>query len=434
MGFYIKLAWRNIFRNKRRTIIASIAIGMGLAALIITDAFMIGMEQNMIKSATASFLGEAQIHRNGFREEYDIEKTIQSPESVIQKVKGNRYIRSYSKRTMAMGTIKSAEEISPIVLFGIDPALEQGISKIDEAVKNGKGSYFTGERQTDIIIGSKLAEKLKVSIGDRIIVTVNQFKNIDSEKQEKRLEELEEMDEEMLDEDEGPIEEAFYVSGIYSFNIKELDTGMAFIRLGKSQQLLNLGDRIHEIAIKFFDIKHSTDESLSVWEDVASENNELVGWDKLLPQLKAIFDMTGISLFVTALILFAMITFGIINTLFMSLFERMFELGVLRAVGTRSGGIRKLLVFEAGSLSIISIIIGSVLGFVVTYVMTKTGIDYRGIEIAGAVFSDLLYPVFHIRQFIIYPIGVFVFTLLVGLYPAFYAGKMSITKALRKSL
>jgi len=436
MTFYIKLAWRNIFRNKRRTIISSIAIGLGLASLIVMDAFMIGMEQNMIKSATASFLGEAQIHSEGFRDEYDIDKTIKDHDIVISKITKNKLIDKYSKRLISMGTIKSAEEISPIVLYGIEPELERQVSRIDEAVTNCKGEYFKGDRSTDIVIGSKLAEKLKVTIGDRIIITVNVSKDKEGRgnKTEKDLEDIENADDEMLDEDDGPIEEAFYISGIYSFNIKEMDSGMAFIRLSKAQNLLNLRDRIHEIAIKFFDIKNSTNEELSVWDELSVNGNEIVGWDKLLPQLKAIFDMTGISLFVTALILFSMITFGIINTLFMSLFERMFELGVLRAVGTRPSGIRRLLLFEAGALSVISIIIGLVFGFITTYILTKTGVDYRGIEIAGAMMSDMLYPVFNFRQFLLYPTGVFVFTLIVGLYPAYYAGKMSVTKALKKSL
>ncbi len=134
------------------------------------------------------------------------------------------------------------------------------------------------------------------------------------------------------------------------------------------------------------------------------------------------------------IILFGIVAFGIINTLFMSLYERLFEFGVLRAVGTRPSGVRKLIVFEAGALSILSIIIGSILGFIITFIVTKTGIDYRGIEFAGTTFHELIYPVIHFQQFIIYPAALFLFTLFIGLYPALIAGRMSIANALRKSL
>jgi len=128
------------------------------------------------------------------------------------------------------------------------------------------------------------------------------------------------------------------------------------------------------------------------------------------------------------------VAFGIINTLFMSLYERMFEFGVLRAVGTRPSGVRRLIVFEAGALALLSIAMGTVLGFGLTFAMSKIGIDYRGIEFAGTTFYDLLYPVLHVQQFLIYPLAVFIFTLLVGLYPARVAGKMRVADALRKSL
>ncbi len=429
MNYYIKLAWRNIFRNKRRTIISSIAIGVGLAALMVTDALMTGMKENMIRSATSSFLGEAQIHSEGFRAEYDLGNTIKNRGPLIKKIEENNYIDKYSKRVIAMGTVKSAEEIRPITLYGIDPSMESQVSKIDEAVKNGKGEFFKGVKATDIVIGSKLAERLKVSLGDRVVVTLMGLeKNDESDK----IPTGAEVD--MLEDEEGPVEEAFYVSGIYNFGIPDMDGGMVFIRIEKAQTLLNLGKGIHEIALKFHDIKNSTNELLPVWSDLGGNGNEFLSWAKLMASLKAVFDMSKISLAFTAFILFSMITFGIINTLLMSLFERMFEFGVLRAVGTRPGGIRKLILYEAGALSVISILVGLALGASITFIYSQTGVDYRGIEAGGITMNEILYPVFNINQYAAYPALVFLFTIFVGLYPAFIAGRMSITKALRKSL
>ena len=143
----------------------------------------------------------------------------------------------------------------------------------------------------------------------------------------------------------------------------------------------------------------------------------------MFPQFKTVMSMTWVSLAFMAVVLFGIVAFGIINTLFMSLYERMFEFGVLRAVGTRPAGVRRLIVFEAGSLAVFSIVMGTVLGFVSPSLVSRIGIDYRGIEFAGTTFSDLLYPVLDGRQFIIYPAAVFFFTLLVGLYPAVCGGQ-----------
>ncbi|MCK5058245.1 MAG: ABC transporter permease [Candidatus Aminicenantes bacterium] len=408
MWFYIKLAWRNIFRNKRRTLIAGIAIAIGLASLILSDAFMIGMENNIVKSATASFLGEAQIHGDGFRETQEVEITVRNFDEVITKLNQEEIVDKFTPRTLSFGMVTSPADVSSVLLVGVAPETEIHLSQIDEAVN--RGSYFTGDDNHDIIIGSKLAEILEVSLGDRLVVTVAQAETGDLS------------------------QELFRISGIYHFNMKEMDSGMAFIRLEKAQQMLGIGSRVHEIAIKFKDKTYAVQEELPFWETYSQGGNEAVSWTKLLPQLKAFFDMTGISLFVMCLILASVVVFGIINTLFMSLYERMFEFGVLRAVGTRAAGVRKLVIFEAGALGIVSIILGVILGFVSTLLFTKTGIDYRGIEFAGTTIKDMLYPEMNVLQFIIYPIGVFIFMLIVGLYPAFVAGRMSIADALRKSL
>jgi ABC-type antimicrobial peptide transport system permease subunit len=197
--------------------------------------------------------------------------------------------------------------------------------------------------------------------------------------------------------------------------------------------MLGLGGGAHEIAIKFKSNDTPLDDSLPFWSEFSRFGNEALPWPKLMPQLHTVFEMADFNMLISGLLLFGIVAFGIINTLFMSLYERMFEFGVIRAVGTRPSGVRRLVVFEAGALAVLSIAMGIAIGFVVTFVVTKTGIDYRGIEFAGTTFYNLLYPQIHPQQFLIYPAAVFLFTLLVGLYPAAVASRMSISDALRKS-
>jgi ABC-type lipoprotein release transport system permease subunit len=137
----LKLAWRNIFRNKRRTILSGIAIGIGLASLIFTDALMIGMKESMIRSATGTFLGQAQIHAKGFRETLEVEKTIHDLDSVIMQLNNDPDINHYAVRTQAFGMITSPANVSSVIFYGIDPEMEKHISKIKEAVR--KGSYLS---------------------------------------------------------------------------------------------------------------------------------------------------------------------------------------------------------------------------------------------------------------------------------------------------
>jgi len=408
MKLFIKLAWRNLFRNKRRTVIAGIMVGLGLASLMFTDALFVGMEKNMVRAATASFLGEGQIHRKGFRQTQEVELTINNHKKVIDRLNKESLLDKYSVRVTAFGMINSPASLSAVNVVGINPKTERYLSQIDEAMQ--EGSYFEGGDLRDAVIGRKLSEILEVGLGDRVVVTVAQAESGDL------------------------YQEMFRISGIYHFNVSELDKGLVFVRIEKAQEMLGLKDRIHEIALKFNDMDTGRKEDIPFWSAYSDNGNEAVGWPGILPELKAAFDLTNFSILITALILFGVVALGIVNTLIMSLHERMFEFGVLRAIGTRPLNVARLIVFEAAALSLISMGIGLILGFVIIYIISITGIDYKGIEFAGITIREMLYPQMRLRQFMLYPVSLFLFSCLVGVYPAVYAARMKPADAMRRSI
>lgn len=403
----VKLAWRNIFRNKRRTLIAATAIGIGLTALIFIDAFMIGMEETMIRTATASFLGDAQIHREGFRDEQEASMTIQALDEVTASLAEETIVQHFTQRVLVSGMITSPANVSAIHLVGVQPSTEKSLSLIDDAIT--KGAYFEGDNNRDVVIGAKLAEILETELGDRVVVTVAQAGTGELS------------------------QEMFRISGIYHFADEAMNSGMAFVRIQKAQEMLAIGNEVHEIAIKFTSIAYSQDTTLPFWDTYSQHGNEALSWTELMSQLSVVLEMTKYSKYIMGVILFGVVVFGIINTLFMSLYERMFEFGVLRAVGTRPFGMARVILFEAGALAIVSIGLGIILGFVLTAVLAHVGIDYTGIEMMGVTMQEFIYPVMEIQQFIIYPIVVFIFTIIAGLYPARYVAKMAPVDAMRRS-
>ena len=403
----VKLAWRNIFRNKRRTFIAATAIGIGLTALIFFDAFMIGMEETMIRTATASFLGDAQIHREGFRDVQEVSLTVQALDSVTESLAKEEIVAHFTQRTLASSMITSPANVSAIYLVGVHPPTEKFLSVIDDAIT--EGVYFQGDNSRDIVIGAKLAEILEIGLGDRVVVTVAQAVTGELS------------------------QEMFRISGIYHFADAAMNSGMAFVRIEKAQEMLAIGNEVHEIAIKFTAIAYSQDTTLPFWDTYSQHGNEALSWTELMSQLTVVLEMTKYSKYIMGVILFGVVVFGIINTLFMSLYERMFEFGVLRAVGTRPFGMARVVLFEAGALAIVSIGLGAMLGFVLTAVLAHVGIDYTGIEMMGVTMQEFIYPVLEIQQFIIYPIWVFIFTLIAGLYPARHVAKMAPVDAMRRS-
>ena len=402
-----KLAWKNIFRNKRRTIIASTAMGIGLAALIFVDAFWMGMEENMIRTATASFLGDAQIHREGFRDAGEVSLTIQALDELTADLTEEAIVERFTQRTLASGMITSPASVSAINLVGVYPPTERFLSKVDDAIT--EGVYFEGDNSRDMVIGTKLAEVLEIGLGHRAVVTVAQAES-------------------------GELaQEMFRISGIYHFADEEMNRGMVFIRIEKAQQMLAIGDDVHEIALKFTSVAYAQDSELPFWIAYSRHGNEALSWTEILPQLDAMLKMSQTSKYIMGMVLFGVVVFGIVNTLFMSLYERMFEFGVLRAVGTRPLRMAQVVLFEAGALAIVSIGLGTVLGYLVTVIFVHRGIDYTGIEMMGVTMQEFLYPIMAVRQFILYPIWVFVFTIIAGLYPARYVAKMTPVDAMRRS-
>ncbi|MEJ2108575.1 MAG: ABC transporter permease [Acidobacteriota bacterium] len=395
-------------RNKRRSLIAGTAIGIGLAALIFVDALLLGMEQNMIDSVTGTFLGQGRIQRKGFSDTQQADLTIAHLDDVLSDLKKDPMLDHFSRRVMSFGMISSPSNLNSIQVVGIDPDTERSVSEIDDAIV--EGSYFEDRNERDIVIGKRLAEILKVTLGDRLVVTVSQAGTGD------------------LSQD------LFRVSGIFRLNVSEMDRGLVFIRIEKAQEMLGIGDDVHEIALVFADPDSGGNPDLPFWEAYSRYGNEALGWPAIMPQLKAVFELSRFSTYLTGLILFGVVALGIINTLFMSLHERIFEFGVLRAVGTRPFGIVKLVSCEAAALAILSIVLGCILGFTLIWVVAQTGIDYTGIEYSGVTFRKLLFPVLNLRQFLEYPLWVFLFTILVGLYPACYAARIPPAAAMRRSL
>lgn len=407
-GILIKLAWRNLLRNKRRTVIAATAVSIGLAALVFVDATVEGMERNMIATATDSFLGEGQIHRRGFRRSYDPLLTVDSLPQVLWSLEQEEVVRYYSPRILARAMVASSAGAQAVTMVGVDPERERPLSRVDEALV--AGSYFGGGTERPLVLGEKLAERLEVGVGDKVVLTVAQAGSGDL------------------------AQEMFRVAGIFALGLSEMDGAMVFIPLAPAQRIIALPARVHEIAVKFTDPDVAAHSDHPFWTEYSSYGNEALGWPLLMPQLKAAFALSDFSILITALILFALVALGIVNALFMSLYERIFEFGVLRSLGTRPLTLAVMILAEALCLGAASLVLGAPLALVLVATASYTGIDYRGVEMGGVTITEMLRPVLEARQFIVYPAALLVFTVLVACYPAWYAARVNPVQAMRRTL
>jgi ABC-type lipoprotein release transport system permease subunit len=402
----LKFGIKNVFRNKRRTVLSGLAIGVGLTAMIVSDGFMIGMMDNLVNSVIETFMGDGQIHAVGFKKNFEVEKYIENASKLVKSLESEKEIKQVTTRTQTFGMVASPDNFVNVGVVGIESEKESQIIRIKRAVK--KGALPSGPM--DIAIGKKLAEKLEVKMGDKVVVTVAQAFSEDL------------------------AQEQFRISGILKFGSREFDSSMAFITLSKAQDMLNLKDGAHEIVLKFHDKKAAANLDHPIWKKYSTGGLEAESWKKLAPEIMAMKEMIDVSVYIISAIVVILSAIIIINTLFMSFYDRMFEFGVLRSIGTRPGKIIRLILVEASVLSVVSIICGFVITAFATGYLATVGIDYGGMQVGETTMTEPIYHVFNVTQFTGYPVLVFVLTLVAAIYPAIYASKITIVKAMGKSL
>lgn len=402
----LKLAWRNLWRNRTRTWLSALVIAIGLVAMIFMDTMMVGMNTNMVKNATDSLMGHAQMHALGFRDEQDVKLTINDLDQALLQLEKHPDLKARSLRIVTQSMLSSSGGGEPVLSLGVDPEEEQLLSKFDEAIIEGE--YLDSVSGQKLILGWKLAEKLELGLGDRLVLTA-----ADAESGEM-------------------VQELFRLSGIFKTGEEKMDASMVLVARKTLQSMLKLEGRIHQIALRYSKLTQDGIPVNPLKKPDDSSKNELLLWTELMPSLYMISQMTDLSMAIMGTILFLIIALGITNTLLMGLYERMFEFGVIKSIGTTPWQAARIMLFEAVCLGFVSIIVGLILALFVTALFANYGIDYTGIEFSGVTFQEKIYPSYKWSRLVLYPFMSLGFTLLASLYPAFKLWKMLPVEALRK--
>lgn len=409
MGLTWKLSMRNILRNKRRTLLTILLISVTLTILIFTDGYIQAMTDVMVRSATRLYPGDAQIHNVHYLAERDGEQTIADVEQQIGRLMAEPLVEAYSLRALDFGMVSSSANNLAVQVVGVDADLEASVSKLKLSMI--QGAYLDNSGSAlQILLGQPLADLLEVDLGDRLVVSVN---NYQTDEIDQRL---------------------FRVSGIFKMNSKFFDEGLVFVQLPQAQAMMGIGNTVHEIAFNLTDESLSGDKDLPLWSRLATPQTVAEGWTTLMPDLAAILALTGYSLVIVGGILFVVATLGVINAMFMSIYERTYEFGVILAIGTRRSSIFMLILVEGLVLCLLALVLGAALGAGVTLWVGTIGIDYGSMDVSGVALAEILRPELRLLQFTELPLAVFVMTMLACIYPAVHAARIVPAKALHKSL
>ncbi len=406
MELILKLAWRNLWRNKRRSFIVIAAIVSGLWGMVFMIAISEGMIQEMVKTSIESGVGHVQIHRAGFMDNMDVHKNIRDPQFFIRQIKTTLHIKAYAERIKVMGLVSSPEASSGILIWGIDPGAEPAVS----AVKRWRteGEFLSGVHG-EIYIGSALAEKLNVGIDDKIVIMAQG-----------------------LSTEIGSA--AYRVAGIFESSSPEYDKFNIYINLADARELLSMGNRVSEIVIIADDINNVDGLVSSLSPKLTVSDLEVLSWKDVLPVIVEMLSMFRSFNYVIYIIIAIAMAFGIVNTILMSVLERTREIGILMAVGTRPRQVFSEVLWEGLLLGCLGIAVGWVITGVTYAIVSRTGIDLslwaESLKYMGGI-GAILYPVITIDNVIKSTLSVFGAAALSSLYPAIKIMRLSPVEAIR---
>ncbi|MCW8955268.1 MAG: ABC transporter permease [Gammaproteobacteria bacterium] len=399
----IALAWRNLWRNKRRTLVILFAIVLGVWAMIFTAAFMRGMSLQIIEDTIENLTGHIQIHAQGYLDDPVVEHTFPVDDSLNTSLQ-NDAIQQLSLRLRVPAVVASERDSYGLVLIGIDPEAEAELSFI--AKKIVQGSYLSASDDQGVIIGKKLAEQLETRLGKRVVLMSQ-------------------------NRDNDIADRGFRIVGIFDTQMEALETGYVFIGRKTAEQLLAVDHQVSEIAIR---LKDGMDIA-SVVQQLKQQQPQLdiQAWDELQPMSKAMVEIYGDFHLIWHLIVFMAMGFGIINTLLMAVFERTREFGLFQALGLKPRFIMGQVWIEAMMLLLLGAALGNLVSWL-SVLATGEGIDVsafaQGMEMANL--SNIIPFVIVQGDLILANSVVIILGLLTSLYPAWRASSMVPADALTR--
>lgn len=406
MFTFIKIAWRNIIRNKKRSAITLSAVGFGLGALIFIWAFVDGAHQQMIENYTSLISGHIQIHAKGFHQKEQLETYITQPEEITSLLNTNPRLLAITHRIKATGLVSSSEHSAGVYILGIDPKREKGVSTINRKVK--EGAFLQENSDKEILLGVRLAENLNVGLDEKIVIMSQAL--------------------------DGSIAAgAFYVKGLLDTGTEEIDKGVVIITHKAAEDLFVMHGKTSEIVIRLKDVEEAQNVSVLIRQELNSPELEILPWQELSAILAQWIEFDNSFVYLIVLVVMIVVAVGILNTVLMSVIERTREFGILLALGTKRKQILAMVAWESLFLGVIGSLFGSILGILLSLYLGKTGIDLSMFASALTSFymDPYIYPVLKIERITISIVLVLVTSVIVSLYPAWLAANLKPVQAIR---
>lgn len=402
MTTILKMAYRDLLRNKRRSIFSSLALGIGLALLLLMASVISGEMRFSMETAVKLQSGHLQVRAKTYDEaknSLDYEDLIDNPDEITAKIAKMDQVDVATPRLIASGILTNKTETNGIRLFGIDP-----LSKASEPFKSEilSGEFIQPDDRSGIMIGEALAKKMDLTTGD----TVNLMANTSNG----------DVDEQM-----------FTIRGVFTTRTPAFDDYTVLIPIAKAQALTKTEGRASLIYV----LLHDAEQADNVSKALHTENLEVKTYLQMNDMILQMEEFSRSYMVVIYLIVLAITATVIVNTLIMSVFERTREIGILSAIGMKATRIMSMFFVESSLLAIGGIVAGMIIGGIMVYYASTVGFYFGDVGATDLLIGERIYAYLKVNDAVSLSVLAFIVAILAAFYPAIMAARLEPVEAMR---
>lgn len=405
---FVRIAARNVLRNRRRTAITAGGTAFGIAAFVFLFGYFDGFGEELVDNSTRYLTGHAQVERAGWRRDLAPELAFDGAGPLLTALRALPAVEAAAPRVQMQALASTATRSEGVMLIGVDPPVEAQVTFIDRTVVEGQA--LADAEGDDIVIGRELATRLGVRVGEKLIL--------------------------MTQAADGALgTHAFRVRGVFATESSSFDRAIAYVGLGAAQSVAGLGRKVTNISLRLRDRAELPKVMPAIAAQAAAAGGlQAVAWQELLPQVDQMNGLTRVLSDIVLAMAFFVVVMGIVNTVYMAVAERTREIGVMMALGTPAGAIRRMILYETTFLMLLASLLGYGAGIAMVGYFARHGIDLSGFfrgyaSVPGL--TGIVHPKLIPQHIVVPGLILFVASVLVSLLPASRAARLEPTVAMR---
>lgn len=403
----IKLAWRNIWRNKRRTLITMTSIAVAVLLSAVMRSMQEGQYKDMIDTTVGSFSGYAQVHANGYWDDKTLDNSFAATDSLLNILKDSEGVTAVVPRIESFALGAGKQQSRPLMVIGIDVESEQHLINPQRRLQSG--SYFLNNNERAALVGHDVMERLNIQLGDSLVLLGQGFRGMSATG-------------------------LYPVKGTITLPNPELNRSLVMLPLYKAQQFLAADSRLTTAALVIDDPERVGTVVKNIRNKLSTESYEVMAWQELMPELVQGIEVDRVSGYIILAVLYMVVGFGILGTLLMMITERTYEFGIMLSIGTPRRTLAKVLAIEILTIAMLGSAVGILLSLPISWYFNINPIQLSG-DMAATMENYGLHPILQFSTepsiFIWQAIIIFIITLLFSLIPVIRASKLNPVKAMR---